>query len=772
MNRNNRIFTYLIAIIHVVSQMATAVSVTINMSSNLAVMDGFGAFGGMHPYASALYNQRSLDWQVDTLGLSLLRISIPAAMEYRNDNSDPDVFDESTICWGYPAEQQDWGDALRRTVDFLKAIKTRADSRGEQFRVIATSWSAPPWMKDNNSMAGGGSIRPEMYAEYAEWVVAFIKVVKKETGIDIFAISLQNEPELAMWYISGLMNGQQMRDLSIVVGDRLEKEGLPTKLFGPESLGPASVGNWAGPILAEPRAARHYYAFACHGYEPNGITASKGSIDGWTVLGNLVKKAGKVAWMTETAGYGGATEWAKAFDVALGMFISMTYGNLTGWTWWQFGDEYEATVEGYSLIGDLHDLSKPPYVSNRFYVHKHFARFVKPGSVRMTAVSDDPDVLVLAFRDDRRGRVTVQLLNQASAAKDVTISGLTGLDMLDLYQSDGTLLCAKKEPVAHGAVVRLPVQSLTTLAGQFKAEGAPTARITAPAANVNVPMGQSVVITAEVTPGLSPVTAVEFHAGTEVIGTRAQAPYSITWNGLSVPGTVRLQVRIVDQEGNSGYSDPLMLHFLAPRGSGNGLQGAYFTGDNFDVPALSRIDTTVDYDWGNNAPSGMTVSDGFSVRWAGYVQPYCPGSYSFKVTGDDGFRLFIDGVKILDAWQPQSLTSMSVTVRFDTFGRKEIRLEYFEAGGGAQIHLQWAPPGMAEEVIPKSQLYTPDTPDPSLGAVPSPRMAHRKLLVGKGHLYSINGRSMPVAARSTGLYLVKAENHSRVFIVNEGSRKR
>src|SRR5260370_6563320 len=61
-----------------------------------------------------------------------------------------------------------------------------------EIKILASPWSAPPWMKTNNN-AKGGSLKPEYYAAYAKYFVKFIQGMKKE-GIRIDAITIQNEP--------------------------------------------------------------------------------------------------------------------------------------------------------------------------------------------------------------------------------------------------------------------------------------------------------------------------------------------------------------------------------------------------------------------------------------------------------------------------------------------------------------------------------------------------------------------------------------------------
>ena len=68
---------------------------------------------------------------------------------------------------------------------------------------------------------------------------------------------------------------------------------------------------------------------------------------------------------------------------------------------------------------------------------------------------------------------------------------------------------------------------------------------------------------------------------------------------------------------------------------------------------LTRTDATVDFDWGRGSPGSQVNSNYFSVKWTGQVKAPVSGTYTFTVTGDDGVRLFLNGVKVIDAWRDQ-----------------------------------------------------------------------------------------------------------------------
>ena len=143
-------------------------------------------------------------------------------------------------------------------------------------------------------------------------------------------------------------------------------------------------------------------------------------------------------------------------------------------------------------------------------------------------------------------------------------------------------------------------------------------------------------------------------------------------------------------------------------GTGTGLQANYFNNPNLNPPvALSRIDQTIDFDWGDGSPAAGTINnDNFSIRWTGKIEAPATGNYTFTTISDDGIRLWVNGSLIIDNWTGHAPTinnSQSVAL---TAGQKyDIRMEYYEGPGGAAIRLSWMYPGQSQQVIPKNRMY-------------------------------------------------------------------
>jgi len=123
--------------------------------------------------------------------------------------------------------------------------------------------------------------------------------------------------------------------------------------------------------------------------------------------------------------------------------------------------------------------------------------------------------------------------------------------------------------------------------------------------------------------------------------------------------------------------------------SGVTWRGEYYANVSLSgTPALVRNDASIDFNWGAAAPGSGLPADGFSARWTAYA-PFAAGSYTFRLTADDGARLWVDEQLIIDQWRDQSATAYTVT-RTMTAGYHSVRLEYYERAGDAVCQLSWS----------------------------------------------------------------------------------
>ncbi len=121
-------------------------------------------------------------------------------------------------------------------------------------------------------------------------------------------------------------------------------------------------------------------------------------------------------------------------------------------------------------------------------------------------------------------------------------------------------------------------------------------------------------------------------------------------------------------------------------------RGEYYTNASLaGAPFLVRNDPAINFDWGYGAPHGGMPTDSFSARWTRDVY-LGAGTHTFSATSDDGVRLWVDGVPVIDKWVAQSRTTHTGSITVGA-GTHQIKVEYFELGGVASCVVSWGAGG-------------------------------------------------------------------------------
>jgi hypothetical protein len=149
---------------------------------------------------------------------------------------------------------------------------------------------------------------------------------------------------------------------------------------------------------------------------------------------------------------------------------------------------------------------------------------------------------------------------------------------------------------------------------------------------------------------------------------------------------------------------------VATPGAGNGLSAEYFSGTTLTTKVLARVDSNVDFQWGTASPGTGVPSDNFSVRWLGQVSPRYGGSVTFHTFSDDGVRLWVNGQKLIDNWTNHGVTENSASITLVAGQKYDLKLEYYDATGGATARLFWSSSCEPKAAIPQSQLFTVAAP--------------------------------------------------------------
>jgi len=140
-------------------------------------------------------------------------------------------------------------------------------------------------------------------------------------------------------------------------------------------------------------------------------------------------------------------------------------------------------------------------------------------------------------------------------------------------------------------------------------------------------------------------------------------------------------------------------------GSGTGLKGDYFSGMNLTTLKLTRTDATVNFNWNSASPDPSLPLTGYSVRWTGQVLPQYSETYTFTTNSDDGVRVWVNGQQIINNWTDHAPVDNSGSLALISGQKYDIKIEYYQNAGGANISLSWSSSSQVKQIIPQTQLF-------------------------------------------------------------------
>jgi len=159
-----------------------------------------------------------------------------------------------------------------------------------------------------------------------------------------------------------------------------------------------------------------------------------------------------------------------------------------------------------------------------------------------------------------------------------------------------------------------------------------------------------------------------------------------------------------------------------------GVFGTYFENDDLsdhgtdtlgvatESKPFRRMDATIDFDWSGGRPvpaPSLTMKKDigpsyFSARWQGMVRPSFSEVFTFHAMVDDGAKLWINGLLIIDQWYSRcSEVDGTVALMADTL--YPIKLEYKQVVGNATVQMRWASRSQPKAIVPSTSLYSNTT---------------------------------------------------------------
>lgn len=108
-------------------------------------------------------------------------------------------------------------------------------------------------------------------------------------------------------------------------------------------------------------------------------------------------------------------------------------------------------------------------------------------------------------------------------------------------------------------------------------------------------------------------------------------------------------------------------------------------------PIYTGIDTSIMLSWYATPPYPQTPATNISIRWTGKIVAPADGNYSFAFTGDDGYRIWVNGKMVADQWKDQAPRTTPFQLILQKGQAYDIAIEYYQSQHGAVAQLRWNP---------------------------------------------------------------------------------
>ncbi|MET0334779.1 MAG: hypothetical protein ABW190_10950 [Rhizobacter sp.] len=444
-----------------------ATALLIDRTTKFQTIEGFGFFGPKNNWwdsndPSAFFDATWLDRVVDDLGITM----------WRNELQPNNPVASST---SVSLQDATWS----KQRPMITALKAKADASRVPLKFLLTIWSPPgewklssqmSWVGDNAATRGGrhpggtkngGTLDPARYGDYASWLNSGLQLYR-DAGIDVYGLSLQNEPAFIEPYNSAVYTASWYGDLLENVVPRVKARFPNVRIFGSENMLELEAASnnyqwfYHSALRNRPNALRQMDRWAVHGYSDGvAATAVARHRDLWERhYQQFQQPSGKPGWMTETSGYN--SEWdtanTDAFDLGIAMHAALYYGKTAAWVYW-------------AADGDLMPDGTPV---KQYHVAKQFYRFIRPDARMVSLTSPDAEVLGAAFEHTGLSNFVVVLINQSAVSKTLSLAGGNVPADFDAYRTSRIENAVSVGKMNRTQVV-LPPKSITTLVnGRFR----------------------------------------------------------------------------------------------------------------------------------------------------------------------------------------------------------------------------------------------------------------------------------------------------------------
>ncbi|RKN77836.1 glycoside hydrolase family 30 protein [Ulvibacterium marinum] len=331
--------------------------------------------------------------------------------------------------------------------DLIPMIKEAMALSKDGFKIVASPWTAPPWMKDNNDWRGG-KLLPKHNETWALFFSKYLDAYKAE-GIDIWGFTVENEPlgNDNNWE-SMHFTAQEMTDfVKDYLGPKLESDGHNVKILGYDQ-NREHLKEWVDEMYRTPATSKYYDGTAIHWYAstyevfPEALqyahdkAPEKHLIQTEACVDAEVPKWQDDQWYWSKEATDWGWDWAPEKNKHLHPKYAPVYryardiiGCLNnwvdGWIDWNMVLDRQGGPNWFKNWCVAPVIVDPEndevYFTPIYYTMAHFSKFIRPGSKRIGLTKTDESLLATACKNPD-GSIAVVVFNQGQDDKNLELS--------------------------------------------------------------------------------------------------------------------------------------------------------------------------------------------------------------------------------------------------------------------------------------------------------------------------------------------------------------
>lgn len=332
--------------------------------------------------------------------------------------------------------------------DIIPMITEAQGISKDGFKIIASPWTAPPWMKDNQDWYGGKLLK-DYYPTWALFFSKYVEAYKKE-GIDIWAFTVENEPlgNDAHWESMHYTPQEMAEFVKEHLAPQLEQDGLDQKILVYDQNRGEELEEWARVLLTDTILKPLIYGTAVHWYTgtqkwfpeslqyTHELAPDKAIIHTEGCIDAEVPHWNDDAWYWKKEATDWGWDWAKpenkhnhpkyvpAYRYARDIIGCMNNW-VEGWVDWNMVLDEKGgpnLAQNWCVAPVLVDTTKDEiYFTPMYYILSHFSKYIRPGAKRIGFSNPNESLMITAARNED-GSIAVVVLNMTDENQDFYLS--------------------------------------------------------------------------------------------------------------------------------------------------------------------------------------------------------------------------------------------------------------------------------------------------------------------------------------------------------------